>query len=77
MVDKNDWRLRNQLDYLYGVELFQVDYQQKSSEWEHEHCEFCWDKFSNEIQKCYTTKDKYHWICTQCYNDFKEMFKWK
>lgn len=77
MTDKNDWRLRNQIDYLYEVELFLLNYQSKRSNWEHDHCEFCWEKFEDANQKGYTTRDNYYWICTQCYNDFREMFKWK
>ena len=24
----------------------------------------------------YCTIDNYHWICENCFNDFKDMFKW-
>jgi hypothetical protein len=24
----------------------------------------------------YTTEDRYRWICFQCFNDFREQFRW-
>ena len=42
----------------------------------HEHCSFCWDKVEeNKDKKHYCTLDNYHWICNDCYNDFKELLK--
>jgi len=46
---------------------------------DHDHCEFCWDKFAHypdTLHQGYTTADNYYWICPDCMNDFKEMFKW-
>lgn len=76
MTEKKDWRLRNQIDYLFGVKLTLINYKPKNENWEHDHCEFCWEKFEDENQKGYATKDQYHWVCTECYTDFKEMFNW-
>ena len=47
---------------------------------EHDHCEFCFAKFSNnenDLHQGYCSLDKYHWICEMCYNDFKDYFQWK
>jgi len=36
--------------------------------WEHEHCELCWTKISenvNDQQEGYT--DEEEWVCIQCY----------
>ena len=80
MIDKDDWRLRGQEDYLSGKALYFRKWKAPKKEWDHDHCEFCWEKFSDypdTLHEGYTTEDNYYWICPACYNDFKEMFKWK
>ncbi len=81
MVEKDDWRLlRGQEDYLLNKTLYFRKWQATSEEWDHEHCEFCWGKFSDfpdTLHEGYTTEDNYYWICPACFEDFKEMFKWK
>ncbi len=82
MIEKNDWRLQGQERYLIGEKFIFKKYQMKSEKWDHDHCEFCWKKFmetddSNDeiINEGYSTVDNYRWICKECFNDFKEMFK--
>ena len=43
----------------------------------HEHCCFCWSKATTD-QQClfYCTEDMQNWICAECFNDFKDKFKW-
>lgn len=80
MIEKDDWRLRGQEKYLSGKTLYFRKWAAPRKEWDHDHCEFCWEKFSDfpdTLHEGYTTEDNYHWICPNCYNDFKEMFKWK
>ena len=78
-----DWRLTNELNYLKGLNLSFKEYKKHTEGWEHDHCEFCGIKFSedstlkNSIQKGYSTQDNYHWICENCFNDFKALFAWK
>ncbi len=76
----DDWRLfRGQEKYLHGVTLIQQSYKPKSPYNDHDHCEFCMDKFGqdrNDLDYGYSTEDNDIWICSDCYNDFKEMFKW-
>ena len=76
----NDWRLQGQEKYLLGVALCLKKYSDRKSSTDHDHCEFCTEKFSDSIPNCltqgYTTSNDYHWICEKCYNDFKEHFKW-
>lgn len=50
---------------------------------DHDHCDFCWHKFMEEcenVKDCssegYCTLDEKIWICDDCFNDFKEHFKW-
>lgn len=77
MLDKNDWRLVNQKEYLMDAQLIKTEYKAIEDYSDHEHCAFCWDKFSEnhgELSVGYRTKDGRHWICEECFNDFKEEF---
>ena len=75
-MDKNDWRLMGQERYLKGKELYSTKYKILESN-DHDHCEFCGYKFISGEQEGYCTTNYYHWICNECYNDFKEFFYWK
>lgn len=80
MPDKNDWRLLNQEEYLMNAKLTKSEYKKPSEKWDHDHCAFCWDKFSKndgDLHEGYCTPDKKYWICEECFNDFKEMFRFK
>jgi len=72
----NDWRLTNQLDYLKERHLKYSAYEKRSADLEHDHCEFCYEKFYDESQYGYKTIDDYYWVCENCFNDFFAMFKW-
>jgi hypothetical protein len=77
--DGSDWRLQGQETYLKGLRLIKSQYTAPSLEWDHDHCEFCGQKFSDlfgDLPSGYCTDDRYHWICDNCYTDFKEMFEW-
>lgn len=80
----NDWRLRGQEDYLMGKTLYFIRFQKHSEKWDHEHCDFCWAKFSDfegDLHEGYCTgtdnKGSEYWVCPECYNDFKDRFEWK
>ena len=80
MIEKNDWRLQGQEKYMTGRKLKLVPFSPLSKTWDHEHCEFCWAKFSNhedDLHEGYVTEDKHTWICPECCADFKEMFEWE
>lgn len=75
----SDWRLQGQEKYLMGVTVKKSPYKIYREGWEHDHCEFCNKKFSlkdGDLHEGYTTEDYYRWICQECYEDFKEQFKW-
>ena len=75
-----DWRRQGQDKYLNGVELTLKKYTISRKGWDHDHCEFCSAKFSLnvlDLNEGFTTKDNYHWICRDCFNDFKVEFNWK
>jgi hypothetical protein len=85
---KSDWRLTNQEKYLRGVALRLARFTVPAGrpDWDHEHCEFCWAKIVEEQRKregndllieAYATEDRHHWVCPQCFEDFREMFQWR
>lgn len=75
----NDWRLTNQMNYLYRVPLKREQFKQTERN-DYEHCECCWAKFS-ETEDClksgYCTMDRYRWICDECFRDFQKQFEWE
>jgi formylmethanofuran dehydrogenase subunit E len=80
MIEKNDWRLMGQEKYLTGVLLIHETYKKPSETWDHHHCSFCTEKFmesENYLRAGYTTENHKYWICKECFEDFKELFKWK
>lgn len=83
MIEKDDWRLQGQENYLKSVTLIYHKYLKysKDENWDHDHCEFCNSKFlldnPEAQQEGYSTEDNYRWICKNCFEDFYEMFEWK
>jgi hypothetical protein len=80
MIDKSDWRLMGQERFLLKKQLLYTQWRQIQEHWDHDHCVFCTTKFSNydtDFHIGYCTKDKHHWICETCFEDFKEMFQWE
>lgn len=75
---QDDWRLNNQMDYLYRSALKRATFQPNEKN-DHEHCEFCWEKFglgADRLKPAYCTLDEYRWICDECFEDFHELFEW-
>ena len=73
------WRLSSQHSYLQGERFVKIRFV-PTEQCDHTHCAFCWDKFGpdNEwLQTGYCTTDKYHWVCEQCFLDFKNRFNWE
>lgn len=80
MLENNDPRLFNGQDYLKNAVLEKKQYVKKSENWDHEHCVFCFDKFSENCEDLhigYCTSDENIWICEKCFNDFKDLFGFK
>ena len=48
MINQNDWRLTNQMNYLFEKQLKHVYFQKHSESGEHEHCEFCNETICDE-----------------------------
>jgi hypothetical protein len=80
-MNDSDWRLTNQARYLTGVSLRYRRYTPASPDDDHDHCEFCWNKFmvdgANEtLGEGYATMDGSRWICKPCFDDFVSKFQW-
>jgi hypothetical protein len=76
----DDWRLQGQERFLKGACLIRKQYVKYRPGWDHDHCEFCWRKLSEnpeDLNSGYATPDDYHWICEDCFRDFREKFEWK
>jgi hypothetical protein len=80
MIQPDDWRLQGQDKYLFQAELKFQKYSDRKTNTDHDHCEFCMNKFSDSLPGCftdgYTTIDDYHWVCINCFQDFNEVFRW-
>ena len=83
MIDPSDWRLMGQQKYLMGAELCRRAYRPypHNADWDHDHCAFCGAKFMvadgpDVLHDGYCTLDEYRWICSECFDDFREMFAW-
>lgn len=75
----DDWRLTNQMRFLFQATLKRSLFTRTSIN-DHEHCEFCFDKFGEGAERLkfgYCTLDGYHWICEKCFSDFQKQFQWK
>ena len=81
MVEKGDWRLQGQERYLMGRKVRKTPFVRRSEQWDHEHCAFCMDKFSDragDLHEGYVADDPgENWICPTCFADFREMFHWE
>ena len=76
----DDWRITNQDKYLKDAVLQRLSYGSRTTKTDHDHCEFCVDRFSDnhgDLHVGYCTPGCYYWICEECYKDFNELFGWK
>jgi hypothetical protein len=90
MIEKDDWRLANQKDWLMDIELTHGRFRQTTEDFDHAHCEFCWTKFMDSeyranrgyetprdvVTEGFHTQDGFRWICNSCYEDFRDIFRW-
>ncbi|MFT5748083.1 MAG: hypothetical protein ACI9XO_004893 [Paraglaciecola sp.] len=80
IVSTNDWRRQGQEDYLKNKALIKRIYNSYREGWDHDHCEFCGDKFStdeSDLHIGYSILNGYHWICETCFLDFRNEFNWE
>jgi hypothetical protein len=79
-----DWRLRGQEAYLSERRFKWRKWWPHRPGWVHDHCAFCWAEFAAEVTEhtpydagWVTADDEYTWVCTVCFEDFKEQFAWE
>ena len=81
MVEDDDWRLMGQERYLTAAVLHRAKWAKTRESWHHDHCDFCakkiWDGAAgeDEVDVGFTTADDRHWICDECFADFRERFE--
>lgn len=83
-----DGRLRNPRDRLKDANLRWKRYRRWTSTWRHGACEFCRTEFSESgepgtLHSGYSVlgagpagQDDYSWVCTVCFEDFRDRFGW-
>lgn len=83
MVEKDDWRLRGQEEYLQNLKFRFIKFNAGKTNSMHAHCEFCWHKFmekSEGVSDCssegYCSIDGNYWVCEECFHDFQMLFNW-
>ena len=76
MIDKDDWRLLNDVEFLRGKYLDPVSSNEIVEHLPHlKHCLFCWDKVPEKLnyyQTWYITADRNDCVCKNCFNDFQD-----
>ena len=79
MIEKDDWRLLNDVEYLKDKELNPTDGEEITAHAPHlKTCAFCWEQVRDtRHQWWYLPLDLSCCICEKCCDDFKEMFRWK
>ncbi|AYG02196.1 hypothetical protein [Gryllotalpicola protaetiae] len=78
-----DWRLTGQESYLQDRSLRLALWVGYRAGWDHDHCGFCQAEISDDTtghakynEAWVTADDGYTWICPECFNDFRERFRW-
>ena len=64
-------------EYLHNRKLFKKDIDFEKGD--HRHCEICWDRLScskSDLNCGYYEEKSQSWICEECFNNFKSLFKW-
>ncbi len=67
---------------LRGAELKWQAYKMPKPTWDHDHCEFCWEKFmepgnSGTLHEGYYCESEETWICSTCFEEQKAEYQWK
>ena len=78
MIEKDDWRLLNHVEYLKLHSINPTDGEEISSNASQlTQCIFCHEPVQNSYNKrWYVPNDISCCICEECFHDFKDIFKW-
>ena len=79
MLEKDDWRLRNDVEHLKDRNLNPTDGEEITKYAPYlKACIFCFEKVQDSYhQWWFVPEDLSCCICEKCYNDFKSNFNWK
>ena len=79
MIEKDDWRLLNDVEYLKNKYINPTDGEELTKYANHlKKCIFCLDKVKDSLhQGWFIPEDLSCCICEKCYNDFNTFFNWK
>lgn len=79
MLDKNDWRLLNAVDYLKKASLNPIDGEEiLQHSLNLKYCIFCLEPIQDTpYQKWFIPLDLSCCICEECFDDLKEEFQWR
>jgi hypothetical protein len=77
-----DWRVQGQDQYLAGEFFEWRRWFADRPDSDHDHCAFCWVHFGNQVLsddpdtqlEGWVTADGQHWVCGDCFRDFRERF---
>lgn len=75
---QKDWRNMGQLEYMFEEKVKYVKSPTITSD--HEHCIFCWETISeheNMQHEAYCTIDNKNYICMECFEELRDIFKWE
>jgi hypothetical protein len=82
-IDKDDWRLNfgKEPSFYSQCKWSLKKWTRTRPHWDHDHCEFCWQKISdinrpNSTPEGWADDQEIYWVCKSCFEDFKEMYKW-
>jgi hypothetical protein len=75
-----DWRYENAKKF-DGAVLSWCLYKSPRVDWDHDHCEGCWQKFAEvsdppEILNAGYKTDDDNWVCPECFSDLKDQLHW-
>ena len=82
-IEKDDWRLEfgKEPTFYSKFKWSRKKWARTRPNWDHDHCEFCWQKISdidgeNIQHEGWTNDEDTYWVCKSCFEDFKEMYQW-
>ena len=78
-VPEDDWRRQGQEKSLRGLSFTPRNYSAVADPLAHNHCEFCYRKFSHapeDLHEGFATEDLSRWVCPGCYRDFASEYRW-
>jgi hypothetical protein len=83
---EDDYWLEWHKEYPHRLKLLWTPYKQPSPGWDHDHCEFCWQRFAEQTSHYtdaefigYVASDgtRQWWVCNECANDLKGHYLWE